>query len=92
MSLSKIARMLERRPPDSRFREQLFWLVDLVYACKGSGNALLEGHARLVEDALGQLGEFMQTGASEALALASKRVEEFARVVKQAVASEPQDR
>jgi hypothetical protein len=85
MSLVKIARMLERRPPEGRFREQLFWLVDLVYACKTSGDAQLVMHARLVEDALGDLGEFMETGASEALAQASARVEVFARVVKAAV-------
>ncbi len=91
MSLAKIARMLERRPPEGRFREQLFWLVDLVYACKSSGDAQLMMHARLVEDALGNLGEFMQTGASETLALASARVETFARVVKAAVDSSPKE-
>lgn len=91
MSLQKIARMLERRPPEGRFREQLFWLVDLVYACKTSGDAELVKHARLVEDALGNLGEFMQTGASDALAEASARVEVFARVVKAAVDALPKE-
>lgn len=91
MALDKIARMLERRPPDSRFREQLFWLVDLVYACKASGDPLLSDHARLVEDALGRLGEFLETGDASALVEASARVEEFARVVKAAVAAQPKE-
>jgi hypothetical protein len=88
MSLDKIARMLERRPPDSRFREQLFWLVDLVYACKASGDSRLSEQARLVEDALGRLGEFLETGEMSALHEASARVEEFARAVKSAVAAQ----
>ncbi|HSI04192.1 MAG TPA: hypothetical protein VLC93_06945 [Myxococcota bacterium] len=83
--------MLERRPPESRFREQLFWLVDLVYACKSSGDPELVKHARLVEEALGNLGEFMQTGASELLSQASARVEDFARVVKAAVEALPKE-
>ncbi len=91
MSLAKVARMLERRPPDSRFREQLFWLVDLVYACKSSGDAELMKHARLVEEALGNLGEFMETGASELLTQASARVEDFARVVKAAIDALPKE-
>ena len=91
MALGKIARMLERRPPDSRFREQLFWLVDLVYACKASGDARLSEHARLVEDALGRLGEFLQTGEMSALNEASARVEEFAHVVKAAVAAQSKE-
>lgn len=91
MSLVKVARMLERRPPDSRFREQLFWLVDLVYACKSSGDAELVKHARFVEEALGNLGEFMQTGDSELLTQASACVEDFARVVKAAVNALPKE-
>ena len=88
MALEKIARMLERRPPPERFRDQLFWLVDLVYACKASGNSLLNEHANIVEDALGRLGEFIQTGDKSELDHATARVEEFARVVKSAVAAD----
>lgn len=88
MALDKIARMLERRPPPTKFRDQLFWLVDLVYACKASGSAELIEHARIVEDALGRLGEFIETGDSSALDNATARVEEFARVVKSAVAAD----
>jgi hypothetical protein len=86
LSVERIARMLHRRPPQGRFREQLFWLVDLVYACKSSGEAMLVEQARLVEDALGSLGEYLETGNSEALTEASARVEEFAREVKRVVA------
>ncbi len=85
MSVEKIALMLRRRPLEGRFREQLFWLVDLVYACKSSGNETLATEARLVEDALGSLGEYLETGNREALGQASARVEQFARVVKKVV-------
>jgi len=87
MHMEKIARMLNRRPPQGRFREQLFWLVDIVYACKASGDALLADEARLVEDALGRLGEYLETGDATALADATARVEQFARVVMAAVSA-----
>lgn len=85
MAVDKIARMLNRRPPPGRFREQLFWLVDIVYACKSSGDDVLVAQAQLVEEALGRLGEFIETGEKTALDDASARVEEFARVVTNAV-------
>jgi len=88
MSVEKIARMLHRRPPHGRFREQLFWLVDIVYACKSSGNPLLADEARLVEDALGRLGEYLETGDHAALDDATLQVEQFARVVTAAVSAE----
>ncbi len=81
----KIARMLSRRPPQGKFREQLFWLVDLVYACKNSGDAELLRQARLVESALGSLGEFLETGDRDALDEATAQVEQFARAVKSVV-------
>ena len=87
MNVAQIARMLHRRPPPGRFREQLFWLVDLVYACKAAGDPLLSGEAGLVEQALGQLGEYLETGDVTALEDASCRVEQFARVVTSAVAA-----
>jgi hypothetical protein len=73
--------MLDRRPPDGRLREQLFWLVDIVYACKASGDGVLAEQAQLVEDALGNLGTYLETGDTEALDHATVRVQEFARVV-----------
>jgi hypothetical protein len=85
MSVEKIARMLHRRPPQGRFREQLFWLVDLIYACKSSGDNALAAEAQLVEDALGLLGQFLETGDRDALESASLRVEQFAQAVKAAV-------
>jgi hypothetical protein len=82
ISLDKIARMLHRRPPQGRFREQLFWLVDLIYACKSSGDNALAAEAQLVEDALGLLGEFLETGDRDALERATARVEQFANAVR----------
>ena len=87
MSLQKVSKMLRRRPPQGRFREQLFWLVDVVYACKGSGDNALAAEARLVEDALGALGSFLETGDQHSLDEATARVEQFAEHVKAAVAT-----
>ena len=75
-----------------RFREQLFWLVDIVYACKASGDQVLSEQAQLVEDALGRLGEYIETGEEGALDDASARVEQFARMVKEAVAANEQSK
>jgi hypothetical protein len=85
MALDKIARMLQRRPPAGRFREQLFWLVDVIYACKASGEQALVAQAQLVEEALGRLGEFLETGDNSLLDEAMTRIEAFARIVKSAV-------
>ena len=87
LSIEKVARMLGRRPPEGRLREQLFWLVDVVYACKTSGDRELVGQAQLVEQALGNLGSYLETGDVQALDTAAVRVEEFARVVNAKVAS-----
>lgn len=87
MSVEKIVRILHRRPPSRRPREQLFWLVDLIYACKSSGDQDLAREAHWVEDALGRLGSFLETGEPHALNDASARVEQFARAVATAAAS-----
>ncbi|MEM6559307.1 MAG: hypothetical protein AAF219_03050 [Myxococcota bacterium] len=88
MSVDKIARLLRKRPPTGRFREQMFWLVDIVYACKRSDDEQLAAEAALVEEALGRLGEFIQTGNEDALQEATRCVERFALAVKDAVASD----
>jgi hypothetical protein len=82
MAYERIARMLLRRPPQGKFREQLFWLVDVIYACKSSGDEELASAALVVEDALGRLGEYLETGDLHALEDATARVESFARTVK----------
>lgn len=84
--------MLMRRPPQGRFREQLFWLVDIIYACKSSGDAGLVAEAEAVEDALGRLGEYLETGDTRALDDATAHVEKFARSVKAAVATRQRER
>jgi len=81
VSIEKIQRMLTRKPPDGRLREQLFWLVDIVYACKSSGDKALLGQAQLVEQALGDLGAYLETGDTNALDIAATRVQEFAHLV-----------
>ena len=89
MPLERIARMLHRRPPQGRFREQLFWLVDLVFACKASGDPALAVQASLVEQALASLSAFIETGDASALGNATRQVEQFARSVMAAVAATP---
>lgn len=92
MSIERVAELLERRPVASaavanRYREQLFWLVDLIYACKTSGEPELVAKGAVVEEALGSLGEFLETGDHAALRRASAQVEAFAALVKAAVAA-----
>ncbi len=84
-SLEKISKLLETRPPQGQFRDQLFWLVDVIYACKASSNRVLIEEAKLMEKVLGKLGEFLKTGNQEALGEATVRVQQFARIVKAAV-------
>lgn len=79
--------MLLRRPPEGRLREQLFWLVDIVFACKSSDDKDLVEQASLVEQALADLGDYLETGDSEALDLAAARVEEFARLIRNKVSA-----
>lgn len=88
MSIERIARTLERRPGPERLREQLFWLVDLVYACKASGESILIAHAALVEEALGLLGTYLETGDDDCLQQAGARMSTFARVIDQAMAAQ----
>jgi hypothetical protein len=90
-SMEKIARMLQKRPPKGQFREQLFWLVDLVYTCKASNNLVLKEEAKLMEGALKRLGDYLETGDQEGLLDASHQVEQFARVVSSAVKGEKLD-
>ena len=85
MSVDRIVQVLRRRPAPGHFRDQLFWLVDLIYACKASGDNALAAEAQVVEDALGALGEFLETGNKDALTRATAQVEHFARLVRQAV-------
>ncbi len=79
MGVEKIRLALQRRPAENQFREQLFWLVDLIYACTASGDPALIGHARLLESSLGSLGKYLETGEVESLESAQKNLEEFAR-------------
>lgn len=81
MGVDKIRVALERRPAADEFREQLFWLVDLIYACNSTGDAKLMEHARLLEDALGGFGDYLETGEAHALESAQSNLEEFARCI-----------
>ncbi|MFX1589851.1 MAG: hypothetical protein ACFFC1_17045, partial [Promethearchaeota archaeon] len=78
----KLSDLLKRRPPQGQFRDQLFWLVDIIHVCKASGNLLLMQEAKLMEKALNKLSEFLKTGDTQVLNDATKHVEQFARIVK----------
>jgi len=84
-STENISKLLHKRPPQGQFRDQLFWLVDLIYACKASNNLVLKEEAKLMEKALAHLSDFLETGNQSGLDEATKRVEQFARIVKSAV-------
>jgi hypothetical protein len=84
--MEKISELLELRPPKDRFRDQLFWLVDIINACKNTNNRTLIEEAKLMEKALGDLGTFLETGNSQELNKAILYVEQFSRIVKAAVA------
>jgi hypothetical protein len=84
MSVDKIRQALQRRPGPQDFREQLFWLVDMIYACKAAQDVRLVERARLLEDALGSLGDFLETGDSAALEQTHTNLEEFARFIQTA--------
>lgn len=88
MSVARISELLQRRPPPGRFREQLFWLVDLIYACKSSSDEGVRRQATLVEQALGALGDYLETGNTEALQRATSQVEKFALLVRRATTQE----
>ena len=83
--MEKIKILLDERPPKGRFRDQLFWLVDIIYACKESNNRVLIEEAKLMEKALGDLGKFLETGKTDELNKALVNVERFSRIVKAAV-------
>ena len=83
MSREKIARALTRRPDGEDFRKTVFWLVDVIYACKASQDQALVNQSVLLEDALGCLGRFLETGDKELLAQTHAHLEAFAQFVKQ---------
>ena len=83
MSREKIARALTRRPDSADFRKQVFWLVDVIYACKASEDQALVGKSHLLEDALGCLGQFLESGDAQALAQTHAHLEAFGQFVRQ---------
>ena len=78
----QLSNLLKQRPPQAQFRDQLFWLVDIINVCKASGNLILIQEAKLMENALNNLSEFLKIGDTQALNDATKHVEQFARIVK----------
>lgn len=86
MSREKLARALSRRPPSDDFRSMVFWLVDVIYACKASDDRMLAKKSHLLEDALGSLGHFLETAEPEALAQTHAHLEAFGAFVTQPTA------
>lgn len=79
-SIDKVIQMLRRQPSDpADFRARLFWLVDVVYACRASEDPFLQEHAELVEEALGALGGYLESGDETQLGLATRRVATFSQ-------------
>lgn len=78
-SLREIRRILDARPLTPEPRKQLFWLVKLIYACKGSGISAVVAEARLMEDALGNLGEYLETADQNTLRRAEELIHQFSQ-------------
>lgn len=83
MSREKIARALTRRPGGEDFRKQVFWLVDVIYACKASQDEALVDQSKLLEDALGCLGRFLETGDEALLSQTHAHLDAFGQFVRQ---------
>jgi hypothetical protein len=81
MSREKMARAMARKPPDGDFKKLVFWLVDVIYACKASQDEAVVGQSHLLEDALGALGHFLETGDQGELAATQRLLGEFAHFV-----------
>ena len=77
IKLESIVEVLKRRPQADNHREQLFWLVDVVYACKQSGSQALAQDAAEVEQALGSLQRLIGEEDTAALRNAASVVESF---------------
>jgi len=68
-AFERIARMLAAARQTTS--KQLFGLVDVIYACKSIRRSCLLGQAKLVEQALGNLGSYLETGDTNALDFAA---------------------
>ena len=68
MERERLARALSRQPKGNDTRSQLFWLVDLIYVCKNASEAAVRAQAGLLEEALGAMGTFLETGDAASLA------------------------
>lgn len=80
-SREKISRALLRRPDPADLRQYLFWLVDVIYACKATKDPVLLDQARLLEDALGHFSAFLEGGQPQELEHLEHNLERFARFI-----------
>ena len=71
---NKIRRLLDKRPTKDDLQAQLFWLVDVIFAC-GETNMLHE--AAHLRRALGHLGKYLEDHDEPELARAMSELEAF---------------
>lgn len=71
---NKVRRLLERRPLRDDFQGQLFWLVDIIFAC---GEAGLLSEASHLRKALGHLGRYLEEHTQQELDLALTELGRF---------------
>jgi hypothetical protein len=86
-AFKKLALVLQKRPEEGQLREQLFWLFDVIYACKATNDPLLMEESIIMEKALDDLGEYLKTGNQEALERATRAVERFFSIVQASMAA-----
>lgn len=70
--------MLDKRPAREDLQAQLFWLVDVIFACSEAG---MLGEATHLRRALGFLGSYLEEHAEEALGKAISELEAFEKLL-----------
>ena len=66
--------MLDKRPAKEDLHAQLFWLVDVIFACS---EASMLGEATHLRRALGYLGNYLEEHSQDALGKALGELEAF---------------
>jgi hypothetical protein len=75
---NKIRRLLDKRPAKQDLQAQLFWLVDVIFAC---GEASMLHEAAHLRRALGHLGKYLEEHQDDELARAMSELDEFERLL-----------
>lgn len=78
---NRLRRLLDKRPPKADLSAQMFWLVDVIFACS---ELELRDEAALLRSALGHLGRYLEEGQSSELGAALTDVDAFEKRISRA--------